>query len=347
MNRGPTLPPLEAFTFSGIMASIGPDVNQDLERIAEICARSRYSLSNQYEVHMPPHGEGYVHPSAAGWERPGSTGGHGGGQSGGRMGYGSGGVMGDGVGVGRMATASEGTVPPNTRTGRRRKSKAFETLETIYSSSRSSDSQSARQKPAKDLADQVLRGRRKATKRRGQHHGNADGDLGAADADNEASVVNGRGKGARRERREERQREKRYHSDSFAALVIDTAQSGQGGMAQAQAGQSLVSDPAKPRTSGTLEREDVITNLAVQMPELETGQRKGYEVQVHQAVPQEDRYGNASVWPSLSSWLPWSRSSPQDGAETHDAEGSLRSLLQKARGPEPEYSVPQKGGIQQ
>jgi hypothetical protein len=46
------LPPVEAFTFKGIMEEIKHGVAEDLERIAEICARSKYSLSNQYEVHV-------------------------------------------------------------------------------------------------------------------------------------------------------------------------------------------------------------------------------------------------------------------------------------------------------
>ncbi|KAJ2966319.1 hypothetical protein NQ176_g10208 [Zarea fungicola] len=61
------LPPLEAFTFKSFIDNLemqqdasSPvgDINADLDRIAEICARSRYSLSNQYEVHYGPHGTG-------------------------------------------------------------------------------------------------------------------------------------------------------------------------------------------------------------------------------------------------------------------------------------------------
>ncbi|KAI1112579.1 hypothetical protein F5Y14DRAFT_421118 [Nemania sp. NC0429] len=52
------LPPLEAFSFKNIMTDIQDDIGADLDRIADICARSRYSLSNQYEVHVAPHGSG-------------------------------------------------------------------------------------------------------------------------------------------------------------------------------------------------------------------------------------------------------------------------------------------------
>ncbi|KAI9828395.1 MAG: hypothetical protein M1832_002823 [Thelocarpon impressellum] len=49
------LPPLEAFSFDGILKAIEPEISATLDAIASICANSRYSLSNQYEVHMPPH----------------------------------------------------------------------------------------------------------------------------------------------------------------------------------------------------------------------------------------------------------------------------------------------------
>ncbi|KAI1630802.1 hypothetical protein F4809DRAFT_635275 [Biscogniauxia mediterranea] len=57
-NNDPVLPPLEAFTFRSIMIDVQQDIGAHLDRIAEICARSRYSLSNQYEVHVVPHGSG-------------------------------------------------------------------------------------------------------------------------------------------------------------------------------------------------------------------------------------------------------------------------------------------------
>ena len=50
------LPPLEAFNFQAIMRSIEPEVAGTLDAIADICANNRYSLANQYEVHMPPAG---------------------------------------------------------------------------------------------------------------------------------------------------------------------------------------------------------------------------------------------------------------------------------------------------
>ncbi|KZZ96552.1 hypothetical protein AAL_03781 [Moelleriella libera RCEF 2490] len=56
------LPPLEAFRFSSFLtdaaAAGSHDINADLDKIAGICARSRYSLSDQYEAHYAPQGSG-------------------------------------------------------------------------------------------------------------------------------------------------------------------------------------------------------------------------------------------------------------------------------------------------
>ncbi|KAI9892195.1 MAG: hypothetical protein M1814_001654 [Vezdaea aestivalis] len=55
MDRA-SLPPLDAFNFDSIMSSIDAEVTGTLDAIADICANNRYSLANQYEVHMPPGG---------------------------------------------------------------------------------------------------------------------------------------------------------------------------------------------------------------------------------------------------------------------------------------------------
>lgn len=94
-----------------------------MERIAEICARSRLSLANQYERHMPPHGvDGYA---------------------------------------GLPATTKEGEerrAGTFGRKARKGKSRAFETLETIYASSSSGGSSrdgKGSRKSARDLAAEV------------------------------------------------------------------------------------------------------------------------------------------------------------------------------------------------
>ncbi|MCJ1382872.1 hypothetical protein MMC17_005985 [Xylographa soralifera] len=51
------LPPLSAFSFAEILASIDMDVKAEIDSIAEICGRSKLSLANEYGSHLPPHGE--------------------------------------------------------------------------------------------------------------------------------------------------------------------------------------------------------------------------------------------------------------------------------------------------
>ena len=127
------LPPVEAFTFKGIMDEIRHGVADDLERIAEICARSRYSLSNQYEVHMPPHGEGEAI---------------------------MGGAVANGSGPTLQAISSDDEQTRQVRRSgaRRTRSAAYGTLETIMSSSRSSEEDKSKKKAAAVLAEEV-RGR--------------------------------------------------------------------------------------------------------------------------------------------------------------------------------------------
>lgn len=51
------LPPLEAFSFQEILQSISSDIKVPIDRIAEICGKSKLSLANEYSSHMPPHAE--------------------------------------------------------------------------------------------------------------------------------------------------------------------------------------------------------------------------------------------------------------------------------------------------
>ncbi|KAK3325363.1 hypothetical protein B0H66DRAFT_529407 [Apodospora peruviana] len=153
------LPPLEAFSFKSFMADMQAqgdetDIGADLDRIAEICARSRYSLSNQYEVHVAPHGSGVSFISGSAGQR---RKGHSHSQSGGG---------GSGGGPTLQAINSDDDVESGTRssshrkrrsTGRRR-SVAYGTLETIMSSSRSSEEDKSKKKSAAEIAGEV-RGR--------------------------------------------------------------------------------------------------------------------------------------------------------------------------------------------
>jgi len=51
------LPPVEAFAFDNVLQAVRPDIQETLDAIAEICARSRMSLADQYSAHLPPTGE--------------------------------------------------------------------------------------------------------------------------------------------------------------------------------------------------------------------------------------------------------------------------------------------------
>ncbi|KAL2040604.1 hypothetical protein N7G274_006583 [Stereocaulon virgatum] len=55
--RSPQLPAPESFSFQDILASIGPDVEESIEAIAEICGRSKMSLAEEHSSHRPPHGD--------------------------------------------------------------------------------------------------------------------------------------------------------------------------------------------------------------------------------------------------------------------------------------------------
>ncbi|KAI9707692.1 MAG: hypothetical protein M1836_000654 [Candelina mexicana] len=68
------LPPVEAFGFQGILKAIENDVEGTLDAIAEICAKSKYSLADEYGAHLPPQGD-VGRGSARGreYKPPGST----------------------------------------------------------------------------------------------------------------------------------------------------------------------------------------------------------------------------------------------------------------------------------
>lgn len=57
MGKRDELPPLSDFTIDGILAAIQPDIEGTIDAIAEIMGRSRLSLANEYDSHMPPQGE--------------------------------------------------------------------------------------------------------------------------------------------------------------------------------------------------------------------------------------------------------------------------------------------------
>lgn len=137
------LPRLEAFSFKNIMAEIEQDIGADLDRIADICARSRYSLSNQYEIHVAPHGSGasfaQVGPASASTNL---------------VEHNNGGPTLQAISIDDGHNAAN----HGRRIMVRRRSAAYGTLETIISSSRSSDDDRNKRKSAAEIAAQV-RGR--------------------------------------------------------------------------------------------------------------------------------------------------------------------------------------------
>lgn len=52
-----TIPSVDAFSFDGILRAIEPEINEAIDGIAEIYARSRLSLADEYGSHLPPQGE--------------------------------------------------------------------------------------------------------------------------------------------------------------------------------------------------------------------------------------------------------------------------------------------------
>ncbi|KAG9242926.1 hypothetical protein BJ878DRAFT_576999 [Calycina marina] len=257
------LPPVEAFSFNGIMDEIRSGVAEDLERIAEICARSKYSLSNQYEVHMPPHGRTIPMDAAVG-----------------------------GPTLQAIASDAEQARPAvrSHRTGRRTKSTAYGTLETIISSSRSSDEDKSRKRPAALLAEEV-RGRAKAQL---ETMAGKNKDVG------EVAPVAGLG--------EIPVRHVRSKLATFASAVIDNAQSSKQATVSILASPtSLVSEPARPETSTVAPRE---TPTVEESPSSEANM---------------SLFRTINSWIPWTRALPVSPSYRQRSGSI--AEGSLRGLL--------------------
>jgi hypothetical protein len=146
------LPSVDAFRFKSFMANLEDqngvtDINADLDRIAEICAKSRYSLSNQYEVHYAPHGSGAAFVAGAIESQE---------------------VQGPTLQV--VSSDDETNLKQSRKRpmGVRRNSRAMGTLETIMSSSRSSEEDKSKKKSAAEIADEV-RGR--TTQKGSSRHG--------------------------------------------------------------------------------------------------------------------------------------------------------------------------------
>jgi hypothetical protein len=296
------LPPVEAFSFKGIMDEIRHGVTEDLERIAEICARSKYSLSNQYEVHMPPHGRGEPILQT--------------------MGHGSG-PNSNAAGPTLQAIGSDDEQPRYGGRGlrgvRRTKSAAYGTLETIMSSSRSSDEDKSKKKPAAELAEEV-RGR--AAKK----------ELSSQAMKND--VVEDAVEAGPVEQRPAKH--VRSRSATFASMVIDNAQGSKHDASQLVSPTSLISEPARPQTSTAADLENIAAfdgndeHLSPTLQALMSPKPTMIRNESMASTLRPEAEIRPSILGSLSSWLPWSRASSQNEGRmrsTSHAEGSLRDLL--------------------
>ncbi|KAG4433152.1 hypothetical protein IFR05_011365 [Cadophora sp. M221] len=297
------MPPVEAFTFKGIMEEIKHGVAEDLERIAEICARSKYSLSNQYEVHMPPHGRGEPILQNVGL----GVGHH---------------PVGGGPTLQAIGSDDEQTRPlgRGSRGGRRTKSAAYGTLETIMSSSRSSDEDKSKKKPAAVLAEEV-RGR--AAKKELQEESKKHVTEEAIEA------------GPAVERPSKHVRSK---SASFASMIIDNAQGSKHDTAsQVLSPTFLISEPARPQTSTATNIETVSVFETDQYPSSNLQSFTSPKLIRNESIAstlKPEPEARPSILGNLGSWLPWARSVGSSSEifqgrqrSTSHAEGSLRDLL--------------------
>ena len=304
------LPPVEAFSFKGIMEEIRHGVTEDLERIAEICARSKYSLSNQYEVHMPPHGRGepMLHIGGASSTVGGPT-------------------------LQAIGSDDEGIRHVERRRGgRRTKSAAYGTLETIMSSSRSSDEDKSKKKPAAVIAEEV-RGRA-AKKELSPSKKIVQDDVVEAETIQQRPTKHVRSKSA----------------TFASMVIDNAQGLKQDSTSHVISSTSLVSEPARPQAStANTEKSPVINEHgSFILPNLQTPVSTKpaliqNESRASTLLPEPEE--NQSILGTLSSWLPWGRSAEilREGfrgrmRSASHAEGSLRKLLNSS-----EYETKGKG----
>ncbi|RDA95749.1 hypothetical protein CP533_5070 [Ophiocordyceps camponoti-saundersi (nom. inval.)] len=303
------LPPLEAFSFKSFMTNMeasGGDshLNADLDRIAEICARSRYSLSNQYEVHYAPHGSGTSFLAAA---QPASS---------------------DSQGPTLQAVSSDdernlGRQRRRRQTGRRN-SRAMGTLETIMSSSRSSDEERPEKRSAAEIADDI-RGRTS----RGKESGHSSPTTSSRSTSDSAALHDDESSSKVRSRR-----------PSTSLALIDSArqnpvQPDASGPKPSTTG--LVGEPALPQASTSHLELRTAPEYTHEAPPAATAQRikttpapppNGcHQPTAKGSIPSIQEPGvGAGRLTMLGGWLPWTSTDRQAGR----AEGSLRHLLKTA-----------------
>ncbi|KAG5915462.1 hypothetical protein E4U53_004472 [Claviceps sorghi] len=306
------LPPVAAFRFRSFLASAAAaaDINADLDRIAEICARSSYSLSNQYELHCAPPGPGAALLAA----------GHGRGPT----------AQADGSDDEQQHL--QGLIKRRRRVGRGT-SRAVGTLETIMSSSRSSDEENAARTSASEGAAAGVRGR---AARKTQASGPSCPALSPRAARHVSESQDEHG-----QQQQQQQQPRPRRSSTSLALIDNARQTGAPASSWA-----LVSEPALPQASGrqleTRTRTRTRTRTASANPSIEPEQAprarasSAPRADVTEAHPargsvsstQQGTLGK-TTGSSISGWLP-SMSTSLRPKPRGRAESSLRDLLHSA-----------------
>lgn len=325
------LPPLEAFSYKSLMAGLEVqggtpgDIGADLDRIAEICARSRYSLSNQYEVHVAPHGSGaaFVATSSSSARRRGKR---------------------DTQGnLTLQAIQSDDDESAASRArrkrrggGGRRRSAAYGTLETIMSSSRSSEEDKTKKKSAQEIAEEV----RSRAARKQSPTGSASGSFASGAGDPAADDA---GHEVRQEQQEQgAERHVRRKSMSFATAVMDSKNMNSDPRSTRNSATALVSEPALPQTSNShLEirtaPDQLIGGMYSQDVEPPSPlSRVGSEPTLTNTLTNADDEKEPTFLSGLSKWIPWGLNGPESPAAGQPggshAEGSLRDILKTVGG---------------
>lgn len=299
------LPPIEAFTFKSFIANMEAqsspmnDINADLDRIAEICAKSRYSLSNQYEVHYAPHGSGssFLGGSPRTHDNQGPT-------------------------LQAVTSDDERSLKRQRRrrNGARRSSRAMGTLETIMSSSRSSDEERSTKKSAAELAGEI-RGR--ATTKSSDNlssTGSSPIDIEnphrATDAPNSTTPSKRKASLALIDGQALSQTLSNSNTTphgSATGLVSELA------LPQASTSQlELRTAPEQPTKQGnvytTPKKTTTAENFAITLAE-------------GSISPAGDKNHGAGLFSALGGWLPWLSTDDGSRHSSGRAEGSLRQLL--------------------
>lgn len=65
MHRTDELPSISEFSMDSILASVTPEIDDTIDAIAEILGKSKLSLANQYDSHLPPQGDLELHTEPA------------------------------------------------------------------------------------------------------------------------------------------------------------------------------------------------------------------------------------------------------------------------------------------